>query len=457
MEADATRGRRRLCCRCCCGQLVVLGVAAVVALVVLTRWYGEYVRVARTLPSELAAARREGLALIPADLRRSPSVPPDQNAAPIYRRIHALFGALGTAERKREEDVRQALRGGAASPKTLGLAARLLSDRAPILRLARQAARLQHCDFERPYEQGPNLLLTEPGSLRRLAQLLAIEAQLASAEGRVADAFEAIHVGGRVARHVAEEPILISCLVSIAIDAIMDRAFQGVVLGHKNDPRIVALATTAERSLRPAPDFGRALSGEVVCCRIMGDILRRERPDHLGVGSALPWFAAHTRARAAMVDAWEARSVAYWRAIFSALHAHEGDLMAQHRACEPITAEAMRNDGKRTYEMGALMMPVFAQAILKVAGNEAQRGLRAALVDLVSYRQKHGDWPATLADLPSRPPDDLFSGRPFIYRRTSEGFVLYSVGENLKDDGGRARDPATKRVIDFVVSYPIGV
>jgi len=35
--------------------------------------------------------------------------------------------------------------------------------------------------------------------------------------------------------------------------------------------------------------------------------------------------------------------------------------------------------------------------------------------------------------------------------------VLYSVGENLKDDGGRAHDPATKRVLDFVVSYPIGV
>ncbi len=33
-------------------------------------------------------------------------------------------------------------------------------------------------------------------------------------------------------------------------------------------------------------------------------------------------------------------------------------------------------------------------------------------------------------------PDDVFSGRPFVYRRKGDGFVLYSVGPNLGDDGG---------------------
>jgi hypothetical protein len=32
---------------------------------------------------------------------------------------------------------------------------------------------------------------------------------------------------------------------------------------------------------------------------------------------------------------------------------------------------------------------------------------------------------------------DYFSGKNFVYRRNGEGFILYSVGANRRDDGGR--------------------
>jgi hypothetical protein len=32
---------------------------------------------------------------------------------------------------------------------------------------------------------------------------------------------------------------------------------------------------------------------------------------------------------------------------------------------------------------------------------------------------------------------DPFSGQPFHYRREGNDFVLYSVAENLEDDGGK--------------------
>ena len=34
-------------------------------------------------------------------------------------------------------------------------------------------------------------------------------------------------------------------------------------------------------------------------------------------------------------------------------------------------------------------------------------------------------------------PIDLFSGKPLIYRPGADRYVLYSVGFNGKDDGGR--------------------
>jgi hypothetical protein len=41
-------------------------------------------------------------------------------------------------------------------------------------------------------------------------------------------------------------------------------------------------------------------------------------------------------------------------------------------------------------------------------------------------------------------PLDPFTDRPFIYRRTEKGYVLYSLWWNLKDDGGGERDMVVK-------------
>ena len=59
---------------------------------------------------------------------------------------------------------------------------------------------------------------------------------------------------------------------------------------------------------------------------------------------------------------------------------------------------------------------------------------------LERYRAAKGDYPAALGTLapeflPSVPVD-VFNGQPLHYRRVPGGAVVYSVGPNLKDDGG---------------------
>ena len=61
---------------------------------------------------------------------------------------------------------------------------------------------------------------------------------------------------------------------------------------------------------------------------------------------------------------------------------------------------------------------------------------------LANYRDEHGKYPRTLADLVpgelERLPNDPFSGKPLVYRLTDEGFRLYSVGPNGVDDGRKS-------------------
>jgi len=70
---------------------------------------------------------------------------------------------------------------------------------------------------------------------------------------------------------------------------------------------------------------------------------------------------------------------------------------------------------------------------------------RAALVTtlgVIRYQKETGQYPTDLNELVAagylnRLPIDPYSGRPLVYRQTDGGFLLYSLGTNLKDNGGK--------------------
>ena len=61
-------------------------------------------------------------------------------------------------------------------------------------------------------------------------------------------------------------------------------------------------------------------------------------------------------------------------------------------------------------------------------------GCSQIVLALQAYKDRFATYPETLAELNSRLgwklPNDPFSGKPFIYKRRGQGFLLYSVGDN---------------------------
>lgn len=76
----------------------------------------------------------------------------------------------------------------------------------------------------------------------------------------------------------------------------------------------------------------------------------------------------------------------------------------------------------------------------------------AAVLAIERYRLKKGDWPKTLTDLVPEylqdVPEDPFDGVPLRYQRLDGGFIVYSVGWDRIDDGGRAQLPLKERKPD---------
>jgi hypothetical protein len=88
-----------------------------------------------------------------------------------------------------------------------------------------------------------------------------------------------------------------------------------------------------------------------------------------------------------------------------------------------------------------LLIPAFAR--VTASHRRAQAHMRSTAVALAveRYRLEEGHWPESLAELvPARlaaVPADPFDGKPLRYRRLADGVVVYSVGADGVDNGGR--------------------
>jgi hypothetical protein len=95
------------------------------------------------------------------------------------------------------------------------------------------------------------------------------------------------------------------------------------------------------------------------------------------------------------------------------------------------------------------LLPVFLPSVTtanrKTEAARVQARLAQTALALAEYRAQHAGYPVSLAGLvPANLPElptDGFSGKPLIYLRVGDGYTLYSVGANLKDDGGKSEKP----------------
>jgi hypothetical protein len=112
--------------------------------------------------------------------------------------------------------------------------------------------------------------------------------------------------------------------------------------------------------------------------------------------------------------------------------------------------------------IGDILITLLLPAIHKVQvaadrAEQTQRNLHIAFA-LAIYQRENGKYPEKLDALApkylAKVPDDLFTGKPLVYKPTEKGYQLYSLGPNGKVDAGRGRedDPASD---DIAVRMPL--
>jgi hypothetical protein len=309
------------------------------------------------------------------------------------------------------------------------------------LALVRKAAAMPACSFDHDYSLGISMPLPELKRLPHAAMLLAYDARVKAADGDARGALADVAAIYGVAGHVSD-PLLLAVAVAAGIDATGTRVLEDVLA-----------------QIAPA-DLGRpALPGEPHYHRAVRRAMATE-----DVIFGLTTFASLAEGDQGVIDAageWmSAPSLAVLGSPIYRVFFLRDDLAAYRRVMRDMQDLAAKpyfearpdwqalDQSWRQNRRGivtALMAPATERVVTTANEADAGRLLARAALALMAYRAKTGAYPdkldALVPEYLPRVPLDPFSGRPLRLKRDGTGVVIYSVGRDLADDGGRPAEP----------------
>ncbi len=303
--------------------------------------------------------------------------------------------------------------------------------------LFRRAADKPSCRLDHDYFR-PDMetLLPQLSPLRAGANLLALAAQSEAAHGSADLALGDAARLYRMVDHAANSPLLVSALLSIAIDTTASRT-----LGH-----VLPAATTPSQLDHLAPldleapnlTFAHALRGEEIFgLATFCDFANGDFPNQL-----------HTPTRLLNSIAWPlwiSEDVSIYRDILHHL---------QNLAPKPFFETAHEREallqqfgsGQRRGFLSAIVMPSFEKPFQLFAEAHALRECAIVAIAATRYRLEHHEYPDRS---PIPLPLDPFDGQRLRYHKNADGsLTIYSVGKDLKDDGGQVEAIDHKRAPD---------
>ena len=134
---------------------------------------------------------------------------------------------------------------------------------------------------------------------------------------------------------------------------------------------------------------------------------------------------------------------------------------AAHRGDARVEADTKHHNPYNIAEK--LFLSALGNAARKFAFGQSSADLARVAIALERYRLAQGSCPEALDALApqfiDKLPHDVINGQPLKYRRTDDGqFILYSVGWNETDDGGKVEltknGNADVKRGDWVWRYP---
>jgi len=302
------------------------------------------------------------------------------------------------------------------------------------------------------------ILMPHLAEFRRLAYSLRSRAYLHVEDGRYEDAFSDIKTCYRFGRHLSGNKILVEQLVSIAIRAVSVQTLRGILSEHQMDSAtLTKLQEDFERVIADE-DFTMSFKLEKLAkydaiqrcftedrlgsghlslkgLRLMGSVTDSELFEFILEGKhwTAPLHILFTHPNKQESREMADRFCAFWEQI-------AGKSPAQLRS-ENIEVERQAMELIKGNILLEMLAPAYSRVIEISYRLPADVGSTLTIIALLRYKQDIGSYPEDLNEMVTSGYlkellMDPWSDKPLVYKKTDEDFILYSFGENCKDDGG---------------------
>lgn len=400
-------------------------------------------RAARSrLDHELAALRVLGVPTTPKEMRQN--VDPARNAASDYRLAKAAAKRIGKKPPLRPP--------GATAVDDLGYVDSpdyriWVMSQSEVLAHVEDAVQKPYCDFERDWSLGLKVLLPEFADMKGYVRMAVAKARYASESHDYPATFHWLDVGRRIAVH-AREPNLIGGLVSVACENIVLTELQRQIGAHGEDPSFRKRADAFLNDLGPLASLSYSLSGEVVLLHLN---LQHIEDGSLKVHDYLAILGGASFPAGLPADLWlrsfklpgvrldaETKILNGYRRAIQTMKRNPSDLKSIVDGARMLAPADPSVDRSLSGVMAHVFAPKLDQVSEAFVKSETLRRLSRCGLELYEIKSKSGSFPSAL---PSNEAwsSDPFTGLPLAYKPGKGAFILYSVGPNQFDDGGKPR------------------
>jgi hypothetical protein len=289
-------------------------------------------------------------------------------------------------------------------------------------------------------------------NIRNGAKLLKLEAILHAENGKPEEAVDSIISIFGLARSLSKEPILISQLVRVACQALAVSTLEHTInrTGF-TDEQLINLSQSFV-NVEDTSAMIRAFVGERCLFVSILKMPAAQIPPVLDMASNRPHpLGALAISLYRFTGLADMDSIIYLDLMNDYMKAIQ--LPPKERQEAAFAVDARFEETSRIHMLVYIMMPALSRCTTIDLRTAAQ--LRTARTGLAvqRYRLATGKLPDSLAELVptylDAVPKDPFDGKELRYKKLETGFVVYSIGEDGSDDGGkekprkRGRPPAS--------------
>lgn len=409
------------------------------------------------LAPELAKLKKMGIPTEPEELKPNPPVPDAQNAALLYQKITEENRKIGELVTKRERDL--------ISLNT-GFAGDLAEYRAALKKyqssfaLIDQLTSRPRMDYKQDYSKGFPVEFEEFAATKNVAKMLTARSQFWIDSKQYDRALKDVETQFVIANHLSEEVTLIGALVSIAINAIADASLDRLLYAIQNNQPMLAKTEAMLLRRQKVPNIRRCFYGEMVLGRVSIKSVDSWRFfDPSGSNPAEPTGIEKGWDRMTVGDPgvkrmFEARAVAMWRELFEKFPKDDLDWQGFQKAFKDVETK-INADQSLPNKINQVLFPVFDQAAMAFAKLAATQ--RTALLSVKLLRARATGLPKDLSKYGNLAIDPM-DGKPMRYLHRGKGFKVWSIGQDLIDQGGKRRVPgASGQDYDIVKGFDIGL